>query len=305
VKFDWYQATIPGRPLDILASIGRLGDEVVPNDRVAKMYRYTQGFEVKRGGNTIACVAMGQASAKHASPIEHVHAWATSDDAPAFADLVRNEYGHNHSVTRVDVCQDFIDATAFTRLRRVGRRIAKDHRMKFAMVQDGIDKSAGRTQYIGSPSSEYRARIYEKGWEVVGKAIAALKGYKPSADAITSMEVPGMDRTCHPSEWTRAELQARPKHPTARQTAAFATPEQLWGFSEWSQNFAREAFSLELERIYVRMRKVTNDERALRFMVSQYGNVLRRLHGDLGDWACVGKQIGEVWADVQAERNKP
>jgi hypothetical protein len=62
---------------------------------------------------------------------------------------------------------------------------------------------------------------------------------------------------------------------------------------------ARKAMALELERIYIRQRKVSEDEAALRWMCSQYGNMLYRLKDDLGDWACVGLEIGQIMQDMR------
>lgn len=294
MKFDWYQATISDSPMRVLQQIGKLGDEIRPNDRVGKMYRYTQGFEIHKAGHVVACVAMGGQGEGSA------HAWATSDNAPPFADLVRNEWPEAHAVTRLDACEDFIDGTAFRRLCGVGRKVAKAHRVRFPSVSDELNPTAGRTQYLGAPSSEYRGRIYEKGWEVITKARGGA--LRAEEGACESIRVPGIDRDCHPSEWVRMELQARPKDRIARVLAASATPEQVWTFTGWAHDLAREALALQLERFYIRQRKHTTDERALRFMCGQYGKMLSRLHADLGDWSCVGLQIGEVLAELERER---
>jgi hypothetical protein len=298
MKFDWYQATIRDDPMRVLGMVSLLGDTAVSNDRVGKMYRYTSGFEVRKQGVPVAFVAMGGQGEGSA------HAWATSDNAPAFADLVRQEWPDSHAVTRADSCADFVDSTAFKQLQRTGRRVAKDHRISFSLVEDQLDSFAGRTQYLGSPKSEYRGRIYEKGWEVIGKACSGNLRNKIKPEHVTSITVPGIDVACHPSEWVRAELQARPKDIVARQAAAHASPEQLWTFTSWAQDFAKDALALELERFYIRQRKVTTDERALRFMCQQYGNVLKRYLADLGDWDCVGREIGQVISDVEADMKR-
>lgn len=296
MKFDWYQATIEDNPVRVLDRISSLGHAVIPNDRVGKMYRFTQGFEVHHNqkGVVARLACNGEESV--------AHAWATSDDADDFASLVRENWPNRHLVTRLDSCQDFIDKTAFQRLRKVGRRVAKDHRVSFPAIQDELNPTAGRTQYMGSPSSEYRARIYDKGWEVVGKLIGQSRlRNKITPEAFDSIRVPGLNRECHPSEWVRCELQARPKEEEGRRSAAVATPEEVWTFTSWAQQMAKDALALDLERFYVRQRRYTTDEKALRWMCRQYANMLCRLHGDLGDWACVGNQIGDTLADLAAE----
>jgi hypothetical protein len=39
--------------------------------------------------------------------------------------------------------------------------------------------------------------------------------------------------------------------------------------------------------------RVSDDERAYRYMLAQYGGVLGRLCRELGSWDCVGLQLGE------------
>jgi hypothetical protein len=298
VRFDWYQATIQDDPRRVIGTLGKLGHEVRSNDRVGKMYRYTQGFEVHhRERGVVARIACDGADMSTA------HAWATSDEAQEFADLVREEWPDRHLVTRVDSCQDFIDGKAFQRLRKVGRKVAKQHRVSFPSISDELNPTAGRTQYMGSPSSEYRVRIYEKGWEVIGKAIGALhmRRLNVQASDIDSIRVPGLGRECYPGDWVRAEAQARPKEEAGRRAAAVASPEEMWAFSPWTHEMARDALALDLERFYFRTRKTSTDEKALRWMCRQYGNMLVRLHGDLGDWPCVGLEIGATLAKIEAE----
>lgn len=288
MKFDWYQCSISESPIRALESIRRLGETVKPNDRVGKMYRYTQGFEVlRKNGSSVAFVAMGGRNGE-----DHVHAWATSDDAEDFASLVREEWPEQHLVTRADSCQDFVDPGAFKLLTKIARKIAKNNRMKFPKIEDSLNLTAGKTQYIGSPSSDYRARIYEKGWELWSKLNPRIRDII-NPDNL-SMEVPSLGRDCHPADWVRLEIQARPKGIDARKKASTASPEEIWTFTSWSAEYAREALALDLERYYVRSRKEPDGDRALRFMCQQYARVLTALKNDLGGWECVGMTIGEM-----------
>jgi hypothetical protein len=105
-----------------------------------------------------------------------------------------------------------------------------------------------------------------------------------------------------PEDWVRLELQARPQGEEARRLASVATPEQAWTFTDWSQHLAREAMALDLERFYVRTRKVSKDEEAMRWMCQQYGGMLSRFQADVGDWACVGLELGRI---IQEQQGKP
>jgi hypothetical protein len=57
--------------------------------------------------------------------------------------------------------------------------------------------------------------------------------------------------------------------------------------------------ALDLERIIMRTRKVSKDEEALRWMCQQYGGPLSRLQADLGDWSCVGLELGRIISEQQ------
>lgn len=295
MKFDWYQTTIHHDPMQVLSTISKLGHEVRPNDGIAKAYRYKQGFEVhhhQRG--VIATVLMGGNG-------DHPHAWATSDDAPAFADLVRNEWPDHHLVTRLDAAEDFVEAGAYERLRKVCRKVAKGHRLRFSQQADELNPMAGRTQYIGSPQSDYRGRLYEKGFEMVGKLDAQLQALHLSTKAISSIVDESTGRIVNPSDWIRLELQARPKQEDGRRKAAYASPEQAWTFTSWTNDLAKEALALDLERYYVRTRKISKDDAAMRWMCKQYASMLRRQHDDLGSWDMVGREIARV---IQEVRNR-
>jgi hypothetical protein len=288
MRFDWYQATIEDNPAVVIATLQKLGHEVRQADGIAKAYRYKQGWEIHH--NERGVVAKVFAGGNGDKP----HALSSSDETDAFVDLVRNEWEGKHLVTRMDAAQDFNEAGAYRRLRRVARKVAKDHRMSFSAIGDELNQTAGRTQYIGSRKSDYLGRLYEKGYEVAAK----LKAQCPWGIINTVTNVSTGEEVA-PADWVRLELQARPQGEEARRLAAVCTPEQAWTFTDWTQHLAREALALELERFYVRTRKTSKDEEALRWMAQQYGGMLSRLQNDLGDWACVGLEIGRIIKDQE------
>jgi hypothetical protein len=291
MKFDWYQATISENPFVVLDSISKLGHSVRKNDKVGKMYRYTEGYEVhhnQRG--VVAFLACGGNG-------EGAHAWATSDDAPAFADLLRNEWPDDHLVTRLDTAEDFIQAGAYNNIRKKAKKIASNHRLTFQQIVDEVNPEAGRTQYMGSPKSDYRARLYEKGFQLLTVAnlgIVSKDGIQMHMGGLKTVFNEATGEYVNPSDWVRLELQVRPSEREARKQASIATPEQAWSFTAWSHDLAREAMDLELGRFYTRTRKISVDEQALRWMCHQYSGMILRLKEDLGDWPCVGLEIGGI-----------
>lgn len=293
MRFDWYQTTIEDDPRVVVETLAKLGHELRPS-ALAKRYRYEQGWEVHHNARGI--VAQVFAGGNGGKP----HALATSDATDAFVAVVREEWPDRHLVTRLDAAEDFNESGAYNRLRRITRAVAKRHRLAFTQLKDELDPFAGRTQYVGSPSSDYRARLYEKGWEEVGKLIALFPKQMPSgvAQHVTSITNQVTGEEVRPEDWTRLELQVRPRQEEGRRLAAQVTPEQAWGFSPWSHELAKETMALDLERMAIRTRKVSKDEEALRWMCRQYAGQMTRLKADLGDWACVGKQLGE-WIEEQ------
>ena len=298
MRFDWYQATIEDNPLAVLEQVKKLGHEVRTADSAAKRWRYQQGWEVHHNDRGVVALVMAGGNG------DKPHALATGEAAEAFSGVIRDQWPDRHLVTRCDAAEDFNEAGAYTRLRRVARRIAKANRLAFPQICDPLNPKAGRTQYIGSPSSDYRARIYEKGWEEFGKQ-AAL--WRKQGVELEAMDVPHIVNTAtgecvRPEDWTREELQVRPKKEEARRLVATLTPEQCWSVTPWALDLARETMSLDLERIVMRTHKVSKDEEALRWMCQQYGAMLLRLRDKSGGWERVGDAIGELVEEQRLAR---
>lgn len=272
MREDWFQATVKLPPVCVLSKVGLIGDSVIQDTKSARKMHYPYGFQVIRDGMKIAA---GGFHDYHEG--QHTHILATSDNAPEIANLLRTEFGKHLHVTRIDVCQDFETQEAFDSIRKIAKKIAKDHRVSFPAYEDSVHSWSGRTQYIGSKSAECMARLYDKGYEQLAKWSnqSGMPRFHP--EDIDKIELSD-GRTIHPKDLIRLELQVRPKDPEARQTIALLEPAQVWGFSKWSKELAEKVFNLELERFYFQQKKHTTDERALRVMCSQYGKVLMKLH---------------------------
>lgn len=291
MRFDWYQCTIQADPVTAIPEIGKLGHELRPANGLARRYHYNQGFQVYHHQRGVVATVLAGGNG------DGFHAFASSDHTEAFVDLVRTRWPDQHLVTRLDTAQDFNDRDAYIRIRKVAKRVAKRHRLAFPSIADELNDKAGRTQYIGSPKSNYRGRLYEKGLEQLASLREQFQREHPGmildSDRVMSFRTPeGVD--VHPLDWIRLEAQIRPHDQEAKSIAAHASPNEAWGFTAWTQELAKEALALELERIYIRQRKVSEDEAALRWMCQQYGQMLSRLRLDLGDWACVGLEIGQI-----------
>lgn len=287
MHFDWYQATIDDSPRRVVDAVATLGDGLQSAEIMARKYRYKSGFAIYSDvDGIIAHVLYGGNGDKP-------HAFSSGVNSQRFSSLVRHVWPDDHVVTRLDVAQDFNDSSAYGRIKKVAKRIAKEHRMRFSSIEDELNKGVGRTQYIGSATSEYRGRLYEKGLEQLAKLELMSKGsfIRDNEQFIVNTVTGELVR---PEDWVRLELQARPKCKEARLIAAKATPEQVWTFTDWSYCLAKEVFSLALERMYMKTRKISKDEEAIRWMCQQYGAVLSRVCFDLGGWDKLGQFIGEI-----------
>lgn len=254
------------------------------------MHGYTQGFELVHPdrGVVARCLSGGNRGA-------YPHAWASGDDTTKFVDVVREVFPL-HLVTRFDSCEDFATPGIFGRLQDTLRTVAKEHRLKFPCIEDTLNPGEGRTQYIGSRKSPHFARLYEKGKQLStmlhGSASAAVSCIDPSTGEIVS-----------PDEWTRLELVVRPQD-DGKTVAATATPEQAWGFTHWTHELAKAAFEMEADRVWTRQHRISEDDKAFRWMVKQYGKMLSRESERLGGYAQLGIAIHEqLQADGEAARH--
>jgi hypothetical protein len=285
MRFDYYAASIEAHPSEVLQTLAKLGTSSEKCDSLAKAYHFNQGYRVLNEEGLVCTVLLKEGQLPYA--------FASSEPAANFAEVIRSEWYGRHLVTRMDSAEDYSDPTARRSLLRLMRKTAKARRMHFEHIRKPLDPTLGETAYLGSRKSPYFMRTYDKGWEQYSKLQAQLgrKGCSLHPDQIT-FTLPGGQHV-RPSQWVRTEMQARPKEEDARRIAATCTPEEAWTFTDWSHEFAREAFALDLDRAYIRARKVSKDEDALRWMLRQYRGALTRLRDDLGDWACVGLQLGE------------
>lgn len=274
MRFDWYQPTISENPIVLVetlkASLAADGEIIEGRGR----QNYRQSFRIldARGERVAEVLAGGSNGDPNVT--------ASGIVTPRFVEVVR-EFWPEHRVTRFDAAEDMAQEGALDTLEAVCRGLAKDLGIRGrAVVPD--DPLEGRTYYLGAPSSDTRVRLYDKTAETRGK-------------------LPPERHDEVPDHWARLEVQVRPRKEWKRY-AAQATPEQAWGFAGWTHELAKRALSLQIQRITMQAGRETDDERAFRFMVMQYGPLLQRMLRDLGSWDCVGLTIGEAIKKHQEQR---
>ena len=271
MRFDWYAATVQAHPTVVLETLqNALGAEV---KATRGMHGYKHGYELVGPAGTVARVLAG---GDNGDP----HAWASGEDTEAFVDLVRSTWPDEHQVTRMDAAEDFQGPGSWDKLNGECLAIADELRLKVSQAGDYHRLEDGRTLYVGSRKSPTFIRLYEKGKQLRAKVIQG-------AELI-------------PADWVRMEAQIRPQK-TAKKAAAYVSPQEAWGFSAWTGELAKRCLDIDVPRVQMNVWREADDERAFHFMVRQYGPMLERLRADLGDWACVGLQLGDAIAKARRE----
>ena len=216
MRFDWYQATIPDHPLDVVQAVH---SSLAPGGEVQEgrgQNGYRQTFTIRQqDGDRVAVVMCGGNNGAHPN------AMASGAVAHPFASLVR-ELWPAHKVTRVDAAEDMAEEGAYEALEGVCRALAQERGLKGRRILPD-DPAEGRTYYIGSPASDVLTRLYDK-------------------TAETRRNLPPERHGEVPDHWVRIEARVRPRK-EAGYVAASLTPEQVWGCSAWTHELARRLFS--------------------------------------------------------------
>lgn len=245
-RWDWYQATIRQPSAEVQAALlAQFGGAWL--DPAPARLGYSEGFDLRDAEGKRAGM---QAGGRNAWP----NVVGSGDDAPQIAALLRDAFPQ-HEVTRFDAAQDFGGPGAWDRLAALALSVADEHKVKVEHAGDWHRAVEGRTLYIGARTSGVRCRVYEKGLQL--RATRAPGAEDVGADVV------------------RVEVQVRPDG-RGRATAAALPPVAAWGFSVWSMDLAQRVDGSDVPRTQIRDIRASNDERALAFMVRQYGAMLAR-----------------------------
>lgn len=277
MRFDWYQATICKEPQEIvetlLQSFGR--------NHWVELGRGLHGYMER--ANVVDGAGLVKASVLYGGNRgAYPNAWASGSETDSFVDVVRSEWPGKHVVTRCDASEDFAAPDAYIRLRAAVRSAARSAGVKCREILPDNDPQGGRTYYAGAPTSSVRARVYDKGLQ--------LRQVLPPEKAALI-----------PEDLTRIEVQVRPKG-ESRQIAAVVEAAAVWGFSGWTKAAAINALALDVPRVVINPWRESDDARAYRYMLMQYGPLLRRLMPDHGTWAALGSQIGYDLDDIEKSK---
>ena len=258
MRFDWYAATVREDVNEILDVLAVGLDAEIKTGKPKQ--GYAQGNTLTRNGSTVCTVFSG---GRNGWP----HVYASGDDTDALVPVLRAAWPLTHYVTRMDSAQDFDGPETWDRLYAPTIELADELHLKVNQAGDWHRLEAGRTLYLGAPTSAVRTRLYEKGKQ--------LRGLAPDGGPEISLDL------------VRLEVQVRPDG-EARYTAARSTPAQAYGYANWTQELQRRILDVDVERVMIRERRMSDRERALEYCIQQYGAHMASLGGELGSPEALG-----------------
>lgn len=273
VKFDWYAATLPEKPMAAAESIaGALGGVL---EASRGMYGYTNGFQVQTEEGTVARILCGGVN-------PWPNAWASGEHTEKFVGAIRQLWPGNHNVSRMDSCEDILgEPDTWDKLYSVAVELALERGLATRLDGDYVRKISGRTLYVGSPKSPCSIRMYEKGRQMQKLNPATAHEY--------------------PDNWIRLEAQIRPDK-EIRDTAATCSPSEAWGYSKSTVEFAQRCLGVSVPWINGHRNKKSEDQRALEFMCRQYKNMLERFRLKNPDgWDGVGQLIHKTIRNIERQ----
>jgi hypothetical protein len=272
VRFDAYTATLRGPNPDDLAQI--LFDQVgtgVEFYKTKGFHTFGQRLGVKDStGHEVGGIQFGGRQG------DLLMFEVKGEHSQKAVEALRARFPHR--VTRVDSCADFDAPGAFARLLRPCTKIKKAHRIMGGKAGDWDDfPEKGRTLYLGSTSSPVRMRLYEKGLQ---PEYAHLN--KP--------------------DWSRLEIQVRPKKLEAGQSFSELSALDVWGAGRWSRAIAALVLETHVDphpagTIY----RLSDRETALGWMCKQYGKHLVSLASELGGFDVLGLTLGEMLKEQKSQ----
>jgi hypothetical protein len=256
MKFDWYQASVPGVDPEVIMTTLSRADYYGDWEQTRPGRGYDQGAQFVVGGEVLYRLNHGGQNREHGANVA-----ASGGSAQKLAQVIR-EHFPTHRVSRVDACDDFHHPDVYEYLRKKAIKIAKELNVACREIVKPVTESDdGRTLYLGSQTSAVSMRIYEKGKQL----------------------------GCG-TEWVRAELQVRPQK-EMKTFAAHLSPLELWGLAKWSHLMAVQMGNKDLKRVDAQVYQQSDHDRAYRFMLKQYRRVLERMVQTHGSPEAVGAQI--------------
>jgi hypothetical protein len=264
-RFDWYQASVPGLPEAVMQQLLATmpSDTVSIDGRGMNSFKHRRDYAIPGESEVIATVMHGGVN-------PHPNVKTTGDRSPALASVLRHLWP-DHRVSRLDVAIDMRGEGVFDACVSVMSKVGRDNRLKGKKIlPDDLDD--GSTYYLGGELSPLRARCYEKGKQL----------HKLTGDPVWRQLF----------DWTRLELQVRPQK-GFKSAAAKMPPEAFWGCSQWTRELSAGALALNPLPVAMKPTRISDQERAMRYAIQQYGPTFLRQIAKLGSWEAFTDDLRE------------
>lgn len=271
-EFDAYCATVRGNHLELVARLenalleGGFDTEVQDGPPV-RFYDH----------NTLILDGSGHRllSMRHGGRNGWPFVECKGPASPLVADVLRECFPH-HSPARIDSAYDLRGPEVFEQLHAIALA-TQERGIRLDYAGAAVDHpDRGSTIYLGSRKSQAFVRIYQKGLKH-----AEEMGLAPE-------DIP--DELRH---WVRVELELKPDKKPAKEAAKSLSPQGAWGASPWLRRFAKDALSIDAERVKMHEKRETNHERAMRYAVRQYREYYIEQARRCGSWSEFGRWMGE------------
>lgn len=264
VRFDAYTATTrAAKPEDVLGLL------VESTGGLRNTFREGQGFHSfgKRismhdeTGDQVGAIQYGGRQG------DRVMLEVKGSCTPMVVEALRARW--EHRCTRVDACADFERPGAFESILDAVMDVKHRHDLIGERRGDWEKPELGRTQYLGSPKSPVRARLYEKGKQPEYRHLGRF-------------------------DLVRLEVQVRPVK-DAKDHFSTISAREVWGASKWTRELAAAALDEQIERHAAgTVWKRPDLERRLSWIAQQAGPTLLELVQELGSWECLGLTLRDA-----------
>lgn len=273
MRFDWYSATVAA-PFENLSRCLSAEYEWAQPATVKPFPRYDYATQWTCGDEQI--LRMDYQHEKGSALVS-----ATSHNAPRAAGYLREHW--THSVSRLDVCEDYTGEGVFEQLDSLFVGIAVQHGVRLDQAGDWLRQN-GRTRYIGSKKSTTLTRVYEKGWQQYADAKA--NGTKLPED---------FDITR-----TRVETQLRPPSKDKQAAAKYSCADVV-AYSTWTRDANLRLTGYEIATPLKESRGRSPHAKKLHHLAKQYGLTLKAELARLdGSFELLGKSLIDAVNDIEA-----
>jgi len=256
VDFDAFAATIDCSEGQIIAQIQSQID-LSETRAITPKYGYSFARQVYRGEQHFAEVYWGSESG--GTHIRH-----EGENAPLLRSILVDYAKAREfylSPTRIDSRVDWVEEGLYDKLSGLLQSFAIERDLKIGQMGDWV-RGKNRTLYIGSRQSECFVRFYEKGCKMGGDP-----------------------------NWVRYEVELKPRKRPQRERALQMSAEEIL-FTKWSGIFLQGVgWAYTPQTDYPSVYEKSDDARARKHLIKQYGKIISRWKDDAGTWSNLGLEI--------------